>query len=102
MNKNGTNDTKAESNSQPVDAASTADKQPNTMEELNALESRMKNHIDSAMLQNATKLKELESRIEKIESRLNISRETRQVGELEQRFWVSVWILLLLFIIFKF
>lgn len=68
---------------------------------LDALETRIKKQLDSIESRNLEKLNELDSRIHKIESRLNISRETREIGETEQRLWVTIWICLLLFIVFK-
>lgn len=100
MDKDGTNPANVKTNTQSPDVAS-AEKQLNSMELLDALESRIKKQLDSAESQNIKKLKDLESRIERIESKLNISRETRVIGETEQRLWVTIWICLLLFIIFK-
>lgn len=100
VNKDGTNVAKAETNTQSADTAppaSSAEKQPDYAN----LELQLKKQIDDAVSQNALKIKQLESRIENLESRTNISKDKRQVGEIESRLWLSVWVLLLLFIIFK-
>lgn len=97
VKNDGTNVVKAETNQKSADKVSSDEKPFDQV----ALESRLKKQIDDAVTQSALKIKELESRIERLESRTNISRDKREVGEIESRLWLSVWIILLLFIIFK-
>lgn len=101
IDKDGTNPVNIKPNSQSEDAATPAEKQLNSKELVDALESQVKKQLDIVECQNLKKLKELESRIKKIESRLNISRETREIGQTEQHLWVTIWICLLIFIIYK-
>lgn len=103
VNKDETNAAIAETKTQnpqsadKVPPASSAGKYPDYAD----LESRLKKQIDDILSQNALKMKDLESRIENLESRTNINKDKRQAGEIESRLWLSVWVLLLLFIIIK-